>query len=176
MTEQTVRDDVNRGRGFNMETFPMIVAHLRRSLSETFQARASEWALAIVIFNWALVLFLNEDLFATGASYTAMDDLLSQPAWAWLCLAIGGGRIAVLAINGAWRRSPHLRALTAFLSCFFWMQATLGFLESGTGSTGLAVYPVLLLLDSYNVIRAMGEAGLADDHYKRAAGRNGHHT
>jgi hypothetical protein len=58
------------------------------------------------------------------------------------------------------------------MSGFFWMQISLGLVASGNATTGLAVYPVLLALDSYNVFRAMREAGIIDAEYKRAA-RNG---
>lgn len=140
----------------------MIIAHLSRSLRETFPARASEWALGTILFNWSLVLLFNEALFSAGRSYAVLGQLMGQETWAGLCLVCGGGRLLILAINGAWRRSPHLRALFAFLSCFFWFQITLGMAQAGTQGTGLAVYPVLFLLDAFNTLRAMGEAGLSD--------------
>jgi len=146
----------------------MILAHISRSFRETFPGRASEWALAIVILNWSLVLALNTDLFASSASYRALAGVMTQHSWLWLCFCIGTVRLMVLGINGAWRRSPHLRALSAFVSCFVWFQISVGLFQAGTGGTGLAVYPVLLLLDSYNVIRAMGEAGISDASHRGA--------
>lgn len=150
----------------------MFIAHLSRSLRETFPGRASEWALGAILFNWSLVLMLNEALFVDGASYSEMADLMGQPTWSTLCLVAGGGRLIVLAINGAWRRSPHMRALFAFLACFFWFQISLALAQSGTQGTGLAVYPVLFLLDAFNTLRAMGEAGLSDRMHGTVA-RNG---
>lgn len=147
----------------------MIIAHITTSFRETFHARASEWALALVLFNWALILFLNDDLFS-GASYVVLAGLASQTTWAWGCLAFSSVRLTVLAVNGAWRRSPHMRAACAFLSCFVWFQITLGMMQSGTWSTGMAVYPVLFFLDTFNVIRASGEAGRSDTQHRRMAG------
>lgn len=132
------------------------------SLRATFPTRASEWALAIIMFNWSIVLAVNVDLFATGRSYAALTQLMDQQAWALSCLAIGGGRLVILAVNGAWRRSPHLRALGSFLSGLFWFLISAGILQAGAYNTGLAVYPVLFLLDTFNAIRAMGEAGRSD--------------
>ncbi|MCO6386255.1 hypothetical protein [Aliihoeflea sp. 40Bstr573] len=146
----------------------MIFAHLKTSFRETFPARASEWALSGMLMGWSVILTINEDLFATGASYAKMAELADQETWATLCLYAAALRLLMLLVNGAWRRSPHLRALGAFIACGFWFQITIGFIQAGTVSTGLAVYPFLLLLDSYNAVRAAGEAGLSDKVHKRA--------
>lgn len=147
----------------------MIFAHITTSFRETFHARASEWALAVVLFNWALILAFNETLF-DGPSYSALAALASQQTWAWVCMVFGAVRLIVLAINGAWRRSPHMRSVCAFVACFFWFQIIIGMLQSGTWSTGMAVYPVLFFLDTFNVIRAIGEAGRSDAQHQRMAG------
>lgn len=147
----------------------MILAHLRSSLRETFPARASEWALATILLNWSTILYLNPTLFATVPSFSIISEIAPQPVWLALCGLAGGARLVILLINGAWRRSPHARAVGAFVSCFFWFEISVGLFLAGTWGTGLAVYPVLLLLDSFNVLRAGGEAGLSDDKHKRAA-------
>lgn len=143
--------------------------HFSRSLRDTFPTRASEWALGLMLFLWAVVLISNPDVFTNGPSYRGLEMVATQDTWALLCLVIGGGRLLVLAINGAWRRSPHMRSGAAFLSCFFWYQITIGMMQSGTWATGLAVYPVLLGLDAFNAIRTLGEAGASDNIHKRAA-------
>jgi len=145
----------------------MILAHLSHSLRETFPGRASEWALGLILFNWSLILTLNPELFEVSRSFVALRQLFDQSTWALLCLVGGGGRLIILAINGAWRRSPHARAAGAFLACFFWFQISIGLYQAGTGGTGLAVYPVLFFLDVFNVIRAGGEAGISDRFHKR---------
>jgi len=142
---------------------------------DTFPGRASEWALGLMLFNWSVVLTANPDLFAERPACDAFAAIMEQSAWALLCLTVGGTRLIVLAINGAWRRSPHLRALCAFASCFFWFQITVGLAQSDSLGTGMAIYPVLILLDAFNAIRTMGEAGLSDAIHKRVA-RNGTDT
>jgi len=152
----------------------MIFAHFASSLRETFPARASEWALGLMLFNWSVVLSANPDLLTTSATLRPLTDVMDQGMWALLCLVGGAGRLAMLAVNGGWRRSPHLRALSAFLSCLFWFLVSVGIIQSGQVNTGLAIYPILFILDAYNVIRAMGDAGSADRAFRGA--RNGTDT
>ncbi|MBL8578073.1 MAG: hypothetical protein JNK47_12665 [Mesorhizobium sp.] len=128
-----------------------------------------------MLFLWAIVLQVNPDLFKNAPSFGPLAQMVQQSTWAMLCLVVGGGRLVMLAINGAWRRSPHLRALAAFISCFFWFQISLGFLQAGTFGTGLAIYPVLFALDVYNAFRAAGDAGSSDRIHSRSP-RNGTDT
>jgi hypothetical protein len=154
----------------------MILAHFTQSLRQTFPTRASEWALGLTLFLWSGVLTFNEDLFLINPSFVALSRVAPQPTWAILCMMVGGGRLMMLLVNGAWRRSPHLRAFAAFLSCFFWFEISVGLWQSspyGIG-TGLAVYPVLFLLDVYNVFRASGDAGASDRSH--SGDRNGTDT
>jgi hypothetical protein len=151
----------------------MIFAHFTRSLRETFPARASEWALAVIMFNWYIVLHVNDDLFETGATYHALAGIMAQSTWATLCLIVGGGRLIVLAINGAWRRSPHTRAFCAFVSALFWFEISIGAFQGGAYGTGLAVYPVLFILDTINVLRSTGEAGLSDANHAQRVKSDG---
>jgi len=130
--------------------------------------RRIEWFLGIVLLLWGCILQLNPDLFEAGGSYGPLADLMPQPVWAALCLGAGAARIAALLINGAYRRTPHLRALTAFIACLFWYYISIGFYQSGAFSTGLAVYPVALWFDSETVLRVAAEAARND---KKNAGR-----
>lgn len=140
----------------------MIFAHITHSLRHTFPTRASEWALGLMLFNWSVVLIFNPNLFAELPNYSHFTEIMSQGSWAALCFIGGTLRLTMLFINGTWRRSPHLRAAAAFLSCFFWFQVSLALFQSGLFATGLAVYPVLFLLDVYNVFRASRDAGFSD--------------
>lgn len=152
----------------------MILAYISQSIAATFPTRATEWGKAVMLFLWGVVLAFNTDLLATTPSLTPSLQLASQPAWAYACLVVGGARLVMLVINGAWRRSPHLRAVAAFISCFFWFQISVGLIEAGTYGTGLAIYPVLLALEIYNVFRAARDAGTSDRIHTGA--RNGSDT
>lgn len=146
----------------------MILRHMGKSFRETFPTRASEWALGTMLTLWGIILTSNTDLFDDSPSLYKLGEFAPQSTWALLCLIAGVGRLAMLAVNGSWRRSPHLRAVSAFISCFFWFKISHGLVEAGTFGTGLAVYPVLFLLDVYNTIRAAGDSGTADRRYTGA--------
>jgi len=142
--------------------------HISQSFRQTFAVRASEWALSLMLLNWSIVLFASPELFVDRPSYAPLASIMKQETWATICFVAGAGRLIVLLINGSWRRTPHLRASGAFIACFFWFQITLGFAQAETWATGMAIYPVLLALDAYNVIRAITDAAITDNHFKRA--------
>lgn len=144
----------------------MLFSYMIRSLRDTFPTRNSEWGLATMLLLWGVILDFDPTLFARSPSFDGMARLFDQSTWAVLCFLTGVGRLAMLTVNGFWRRSPHLRAMGAFLGSGFWFQITLSFLQSETTSTGLAIYPVLFLLDAYNVLRALGDAGHTDKYYR----------
>lgn len=133
---------------------------------ENLNVRLSEWGLGLILLLWGAILVSPDDTFSRPA-FTIMARVASENVWGVVLTALGVTRIVVLLINGAWRRSPHLRAVTAFLSCFVWVQITLSIWGSGIFATALAVYPVLLLMDIYVVMRAAGEARLSDDEASR---------
>lgn len=137
--------------------------HITVSLRETFDGRASEWALAVMTFLWSVVLTYNATLFADQPqTYHVLASAFSQSTWAVACGVVGSMRLLMLSVNGMWRRSPHMRAAGAFVTVGFWFAISYGVTTSGTFATGIAVYPVLLALDSYNVLRALRDAAVAD--------------
>lgn len=132
---------------------------------QTFPLRISEWLMSGILLSWGITLLYNPVIFDAPQNY-ALARLATQPVWGWLCLVMGAVRWVALTINGAWRASPHIRMVCAFLSCFFWLQISLGIAGSAIVSTGIAVYPWFLLLDSYNTFRAATDARAADDRAK----------
>ena len=139
----------------------MILAHIRASFRSTFEARMSEWALSISIVLWGLIVLNEPGRFEGSRAYGDFLYLMPQTAWGLGAFMIGASRLMVLFFNGLLRRSPHLRAITAFMSCFLWMQISLG-LFAADGFTALAMYPVALGMDIVNVMRAAREAGIVD--------------
>jgi hypothetical protein len=140
--------------------------HMRSNFRETFSERASEWACAIMITMWALRVDSIPDLFQTAGAFENFSRLAPQSWWVVGALAIGLARLLALAINGMWRRSYHARGITAFFTCFFWMQITWSFFTSDNSTTSIAIYPVLLALDTFHVLRAAVEARRSDDRNK----------
>lgn len=150
----------------------MIIA--RRVISgivEHLPGRASEWALSAIIAGWGVILSLSNGLFEKP-SYVALARIADQADWASLCAFAGIARIAALTINGTFANtwwshySPHVRASMAFIACFYWLTISLSVAGSDQLSTGLAVYPVLLFLDAYNVIRASIDARHSEEKYR----------
>ncbi|WP_143061937.1 hypothetical protein [Faunimonas pinastri] len=126
------------------------------------KVRVAEWALGTILFNFGWILLLPAQTF-DGPSYAGMARVAPEGVWGLACLIVGAARLVALFINGTRRRTPHVRAIMAFLSCFFWLQISLCFLQAGTVPTGLAVYPVLLALDIFNLFRASSDARLSDE-------------
>lgn len=130
---------------------------------KTFPLRVSEWLLSSVLFNWGVVILLHPGVMTRHDYFSALADIAPETTWGTVCLLLGIVRTIALAVNGAWRPTPHIRALTAFFSCFIWMMVTFALANDEATSLGLATYPLFLLLESYNVNRAMTDARLADD-------------
>lgn len=142
-------------------TYKMLIAHIRENFRSAFYPRMSEWACALMIFNWGVILRYNETVMSLNPSFDGMLQVAQQSTWSTACIWLGGLRLTVLLINGAWRRSPHLRGITAFLCIFIWFQVVLS--VSQTFGTGMAVYPVILLTELLNVMRSFQDARLVDD-------------
>ncbi|MDP2358032.1 MAG: hypothetical protein Q8M31_18475 [Beijerinckiaceae bacterium] len=146
----------------------MIILRVIRGIHEHFPARASEWALALMLFNLGLVLAMPQETMMESASLSGLARIASEEVWAGALLLIGIVRLLALIINGTFahakygRWSPHVRAFLALVSCFFWMQIAVGLTLSPTIATGIGIYPVLLALDMYNTARASGDAALID--------------
>ncbi len=128
-----------------------------------FPPKASEFTTSIILLLWSLIVFTGGE-----ALSTAYQTISSVRTWAFLFGVLSVFRIAILCINGNLRRSPHFRSVLSLITCFAWFQITIAFIESETLSTGLAVYPVLLLLDFYNGFRIAVEARITDESYKNA--------
>ncbi len=145
----------------------MIIAHIRSSFVEAFFPRLAEWFAAGVLLLIGIVLMLNDGMMAasTGRGYQLLLAIADQPTWATTMVLFAVCRLTILLINGAWRRSPHLRALSAFLSCFFWTQITLSF--APVFGFAFAMAAGWLALDMTNVMRAMRDARTVDDAYAR---------
>lgn len=144
----------------------LVFAHIRQNFFAVFYPRLSEWMAATAVFGIGLVLTFNGDLMATSRTqaYDLMLMIASQRSWAIGMELLGGARLIVLLINGAWRRSPHLRSIMAFLSCFPLCLISLSF--APVFGIALVLCTVFLVGDMINVMRAAGDARIIDDKMK----------
>lgn len=146
----------------------MIVLRLAHGIRSHFPARVSEWALAAALTTWGYILLLPQDTFAISPAYRHMAAMASETKWGSAAVTIGGVRLLALIINGTFAEtpygkiSPHVRGLTAFFSCFAWVQILIGLLGSGDAVPGIGIVFWVLVLDIYNTVRAFGDAGDVD--------------
>ena len=146
----------------------VILAHIRDNFANAFFPRWSEWWAAGLLMGLGYVLTANPDLMVTSKSnaYQLMLMITSQAKWAAIMKMFALIRLAILLVNGAWRRSPHARATGAFLTCFFWMQITLSVAPTAGMLFGFSLG--VLILDFVNFIRAMRDARVVDYAYANA--------
>lgn len=135
-------------------------------MQKTFPLRATEWMLAGITVTMGVVLLGNLSLFETSHGLKILTRILPHTLAAGLILTVGVIRTMALVINGAWRASPHLRALCAFLSTFVWLQIVFSLFTGNVIVLGMAVYPWFLIMDIGNVFRAAADARIADDRAK----------
>jgi heme exporter protein D len=137
-------------------------------IHDHFPARRSEWVLACIMVAWGWILLKPTTVFASHPSWSQMAAMMDEATWGWLAIAIGSFRLLALIVNGTFARtwygrwSPHVRALASFLSCFLWFQISFGLWASDAATTGLAVYPGLLVLDAMNIVAASKDAASMD--------------
>lgn len=137
-------------------------------IHDHFPARRSEWVLAGIMVAWGWILLKPSELFAGNPAWAQMAAMMDEATWGWLAIGIGTFRLLALIINGTFARtwygrwSPHVRAAASFLSCFLWFQISFGLWASDAATTGLAVYPGLLVLDAMNIVAASKDAASMD--------------
>lgn len=130
---------------------------------KTFQLRVCEWGLAAILFNLGVVMTINEGILSRSQVLSGMLNYLSEGKWAFITLTLALLRLAALAINGTWRPTPHIRAVASCCSLYVWLGISFAVANSHTPAIELAIFPVFVLLDIYNVYRASSDARVADE-------------
>jgi hypothetical protein len=156
-------------------TVTMFVSHVRTNFAAAFFPRLSEWLAACVLFALGTVLAANADLMVStdAEAYQLMRLVAPQSTWSLVLIGFSCIRLIILLVNGAWRRSPHLRALTAFLSCFVWTQIVLSF--APTFGFAFVLACGWLGMDMINIMRAMRDARTIDHAHAAGAISSGQH-
>ncbi len=137
-------------------------------IHDHFPARRSEWVLAGILTVWGYILIGPDQTFAGNRAWSQMAAIMTENAWGYFAICVGVFRLLALVVNGTFagtwygRWSPHVRALASFLTCFLWFQISFGLWNSDAATTGLAVYPGLLVLDAMNIVAASKDAAGMD--------------
>lgn len=130
--------------------------------TKTWPYRRSEWMLALITLGIGIVYAFDLPLFELP-NYAVMRRIMAQHWWAAAALLVGFVRVTALYINGAWRPSPHFRAVGSFLSCFLWASLFLAAASAPFYGVTVAIWPVFMLFDSFAVLDAVRDARFADD-------------
>jgi hypothetical protein len=137
------------------------------SLHEHFKVRITDWLLSAILLSWGFALFaVNPQVWAMP-TFSGLSSITTQMHWALATTTVALVRLTALFVNGAVRRSPHLRGAGAFLSVFVWYQLSLGVLYGDLVGPGVAIFPWLALADIFNVYCAMRDARTSDDRARR---------
>lgn len=151
----------------------MLITHIRQNFAAAFFPRLSEWSCASCLLALGFMLSKNPDLMSTSKTqaYQLMQLIATQATWAAVMKVFALIRLTILVVNGAWRRSPHLRSVSAFLTCFFWTQITLSFLPTFGFAFIFALW--ILLQDFANSVRAARDARIVDHAYAKGGTAGG---
>ncbi len=135
-------------------------------LQQHFPLRVTDWLLGGILTTWGLVCLSLPASSWELTTYAGLRPLASQMQWGIVALGIGFARMIALFVNGALRRTPHLRGVGAFLSVFIWLQLSFALFNTEIATIGIAIYPWLFLADIYNVYRASQDARDSDMRWK----------
>lgn len=133
------------------------------SVQQHFQVRIAEWLMAAITFSWGVHLLCYTDVYLTNPIFSDIRDWIGQQVLGFLCLGLGSFRAILLIINGAWRRSPHLRAAFAGVTAFFWLEMCFGLYHSSKHPILLPTIAWFILLEIWSVFRAESDAKLASE-------------
>lgn len=112
----------------------------------TFRERAAEWICSVILMCWGFQVLQPYPLF-NRPFFKLLADIAPEAFWGWSAFLIGLGRVVVLLINGAWRRSPFLRQCGCAFGLMVWLALFLGAGALDYGSPGWAPYLGLFSLD-----------------------------
>ena len=130
-------------------------------MKHSFNNRFSEWIMASIMLGLGLMFYLPSESMG-NAALMQMTNTISEEAWAFVCSFLGASRLAVLIVNGAWRRQSHARAFLAFLYLAVWTQISIVFLNFASPTPGDVIFPIFMLAEMFMVFRASVEAGTVD--------------
>ncbi|MEF2073466.1 hypothetical protein [Consotaella aegiceratis] len=124
--------------------------------------RLTDWLLTGFTLAWGITLAGEGDTFALS-SFAVIKTWAPEMAWAVACLIVGFARLALLIINGAWRKSPHLRIAAALGTIPLWTLLSIGYHLAHSGVPGDLIYALCALAEIVSAYRASIEAGYNDN-------------
>jgi hypothetical protein len=135
-------------------------------LQQHFPLRVTDWLLGGIVTTWGLVCLYLPASSWDQPIYSGLRHLADQETWGLFAVIVGVARMVALFINGAVRRTPHIRGMGAFVTMFLWLQLSLAMFNAEISTIGVAIYPWLFIADIYNVYRASQDARDSDLRYQ----------
>lgn len=135
---------------------------IRIRISDRWRIRRSEWMLSLCTLAIGLVYLYIPGLFQPRW-FSPMLAIASQQAWGVGAVSIGGLRIALLLINGAWRASPHLRCIGAQMSCVLWLTLFVTAISADGLVQSVGFWALFFFFDALSAMDAAGDARMADE-------------
>lgn len=131
-------------------------------IRKRFGTRMMEWYSGAVTGVFGIILVIGDDLFSQPA-WSGFAKLFESQVWlGWLMVLLGAIRIGGLIVNGTRKHvTPQIRQVTAFMGVIIWTAVSMGFASSGILSTWAAVYPLLVVAEMTNILRAATDQGEA---------------
>lgn len=135
-------------------------------------SRAMEWLCAGIAAGFSIALALGP-LFSTGEHWARFAEIGTEREWAVAIGLVAYIRMAALLVNGHYRRTPAIRAVTALLgaglSAFI---AALFIVPDQPLQTGTFTYGLLAVGDLVSCWRAAKDAAIADWIWGKAMAEN----
>lgn len=125
-------------------------------LRQRFRLRALEWQNAVISLGFGIFILTNPGLFDAPS----WRGFVGGPAiWGGGIATMGVLNLAALVINGTVPRpTAALRTISALLQVFLFLMVSIGFLASGTGTTGIWTYGVLAVFGFFAASWALLDA------------------
>jgi hypothetical protein len=131
-----------------------------------FPARALEWFGAAKLTTWGIEVLFHPSALSTSTAMDTLTHMATPVTWGLGAFTVGIVRLIALYVNGNHVRTPLVRLITSFASIFVWFWVSVGLLKSGVPTTGLAIYPWLVIADMYSAYRAGSDVVQAEAQYR----------
>jgi hypothetical protein len=127
---------------------------MSRDSARHFHIRLPAWALSVMTLTIGLDIISHPGIYSHSPALSALSPFLAERTLGYAMLVVGVLRLIALFVNGTFppiKWTPHVRLTLSTLSCFFWGNFTLGAFFSTMPTGMVAIYPILLLIDLWNV-------------------------
>lgn len=125
-------------------------------LKQHFRERQMEWALTGAAMGWGALLINSPQAF-DRPFYHPLARMASPQVWGWSMFLLGTMGVAVLFINGAWRRTPVCRQIASVGRMFAWSGLLFGCLSFEVQTPAAMIYAMVLIMEGMALSNATAD-------------------